>query len=942
MKIPKNKPVENSRVVLERAESLARRPLSADERSTIGTEFNPSRRASKALAGDFVNPIAIPLSVRPGQVADPRPLSKLFKATKEDLETLDRISDAMGIALKESYNAVATKENDLIGELKTLRDKISSLKLYARDITDDDQYVAYTFTDGTEIGQAEGTQATYVEAEGAIVLPVLSTSVQTIRDIAIQEGSNGAPGNNFERDRARNGSVNQITDGAAQTWFEYERVTDRREGQLKLILKLTLEEPAVINRIRVVPANLGTSNWVEIEDIEIETERGVVSIKSDIASASWDESENPFKLSPAAAKFAGEGLYTFAPRMARAVTVTLIQDEPYNILNGAKVRYAIALREVELMQVEFGSEGEFALAPARFPRPATSLGFIQSISPADPRLSKAQFSVSTDGGATWKEVSPLDNKDSAKTEALILETPTQDVMVRGKLERISEGFQRAIDQGEDVLLERSLVVTGGAVTSGITLEAQPETYLEVIETRYGAQGDYGNKLFLGRSSGGLGASQVFELPIVFDKDDLSILVNGEEWSRVVSFASETEKGFLYDQTGDQPRIVLGDGIDPVLPSTGLGGAVPQAGSEIYLKVAKLENPNISAIEGGHKLWLKYESSKVKDSTRVMFRDLTLKQNTLKAGPGANYIDIPWEHTNITKTALSTPEFDYILNGFEDVFQNGQLEFEGLGVGRFSIDFDNNRLWLSEAIPNVGGDLTFTYTHTTRKIIPTSDWKFSDREAAIEVRSDLAVAKTSHKIVAATPGRTLDLDGVSLEAKPFSIVRGSIKGIDLGGTIGISKTLETEITFINGAAEFQKIRSSVGSLLGYFSVDYEDNVLHLPPTDGIAAADQGFLPGRIQFSYISFELHYDLGRVLKEGADYTTEGNAIETTAFFADRVSGLSRRIKRGIDLHVRYNIIDTGEIDGTLVERFYTPVLRDLAIIGIGLDPRLGTLESL
>ncbi len=185
MKIPKQKRLKNPRVVREQAEQLARRPLTANEGSALGMDENPLRRARKALAADSVFPIARPLKIKPGDIADPQPLNDLFGAVEEDLNVLARTGDVMGDLLVRAQNTLATGENDLVGELKTLRERIAALKLYVRDITDDDQYIAYSFTDGRSIDVPDGTAATYEEGEGAILLPIEETKDVEIKTVTI-------------------------------------------------------------------------------------------------------------------------------------------------------------------------------------------------------------------------------------------------------------------------------------------------------------------------------------------------------------------------------------------------------------------------------------------------------------------------------------------------------------------------------------------------------------------------------------------------------------------------------------------------------------------------------------------------------------------------------------------------------------------------------------
>lgn len=943
MKIPKIKPIEDSRLLAQQAQRLRARPLSAAEAQTIGAQENPDREASRALAGDYVNTIARPLRVRPGQIADPTPINDFFRKTKDDLEIITSISKDLEAFLVATHNVVATKENDIIGELKTLRDKIAVLKLYATDITDDDLYVAFTFTDGTKIDvPGSGDQLTYEETEGALMLPVVGIVEPEIESITIAGGSNGMPGNNFDRTRQRNGALEALIDGQPSTMFEYERVGDRRSGPLRLTLRLQLKEPTIINRIVINPANLGTTEWVKVKDIELQVDQRFVSIKDDIQSPSWDLSNDPFRLSPAASKYAGQGVYTFKPRMVKAVQITLTQDEPYPILNGRRDRYVIALREINLQQVEFKKEGVFLLREQSFQRPVRALGFIQNLKPFEEALASIDYSVSTNGGESWVDIASFENKDVAKTEALVLDAPSSFVTIQGTIKRLSEGFRNPVGQGEENLIDRSRVHSSGTVTGPISLEAIPQHYLEVIETRYGHSGNYGPKFFLGRTTGTLGNAQVIELPMVLDKDDLTLLVNGQEWPRVVGFTDTTTEGFVYTPNGDYPSITLGDGTDP--DDGGFGGALPPAGAELYLKISKGENPQVEPIQGGFKFHLKYGASKVRESTAVIFRDLKIRQTSQTAGPDTTIVELPWEHADIEIQNIGTPELDYIADGVAVPFQNGEVEFQNLAPNNYySVDYENGRIHLADPVPRDGGDLTVEYEYTLRTLIPDAEWKYADRENAIEVKSALITPKQgSKRQLEQLVKRVLDLDGVNLRERPYSIIPGTVQGVDENGVVGISRVLQTEVKYINGSAEFERLRLQGGSLLGYFSVNYKENALHLPRFDGLAAEDQGFLPGKIIWQYISSEIHYNLGRKLEIGREYMHKDRTIETTPYFLDRLVDLNRRLGRSVDLHIRYNYIGEAAIDGVLLEKYYSPVLRDLAVVGIGIDPRLGTLESL
>lgn len=939
MKIPKHKPVENSRILLEQAEELAGRILTAAEEEALGTEENPQRRASRALRSDFIKPITRGLKIRPGQPASSAPLNKLFTSTKEDLEVLSRVSGIMGQAMVTDYNVMTTKESDLIGELKTLRDKISALKLYATDLTDDDQYIAYTFSDGTKVEQAG---ATYNEAEGAMTLPEGGSEEIPVDKIEIIEGSNGRAGNQADRTRPTHGNVNTILDGHHATWFEYERLSDRREGDVKLVLKITFKEPSILNRITVTPANLGTTNWVKIEDIQIQTDTRFVSIAADVASPSWSESDNPFELSPASSKFAGTGSYTFEPRMARAVQLTFVQNEPYPILDGRRLRYAIALRDITLEKVSFDEEGEFTLFTSKFPAPVRAIGLVHNLSPGDPKDALVEYSISTDRGGTWIDMVGLENKDAAKTEALFLERPTDVVQVRAKLKRLSEGFTGDRGERKDSVEVLSNLIATPSFTTLHPLDQKPISFVEVIQAGIGGAGDVSPPMFLGTGSGSVGVPTTFELPIKFEKEDISTLVDGEEWPLVNSFTDEEHKAVIYDDSGRFAQIIFGDGIPP--DQDGMGGAIPTGTAQVYLKVDPLKKAVFERVDGALEAELQYPSDKIKDLTEVYYRDLHLQIGESRTGPGSSYIQLPDRHSSITLVSLATSENDYFALGSEVAFQNGIIEFEGLAAGFYwSIDPDAQKIHVSPSVPANGGDLVSTYTYVDKVLIPQKEWEYSKTENKIIIRSEAFTPKTGRKVIEnAIVSRTLEVLPTGFALGDYTLVKGSVKGVDLNGITGISRTLESEVDFIDGATEFVSVRAQGGSLLGTFSVDYEKRTIYLPPQDGIGAADQGFLPGKIDFEYVGSEIHHGLGLLLKSGVDYLPRNSVVEFTPKFVTQAAEVVKRTRTGKQLHIRYDGNPATSIEGAALEPHYSPVLRDLAVVGVGIDSRLGTLESL
>lgn len=944
MKIKKLKPAPNSSILSEQARTLSEAPRTANDDYLQLEAGEGLRRALAALDAEDVEPITQRLKITPGTPADPAPLNTFLSNSETDLRSLYGINQQIRKGMLARYNSVASKEADIIGNLKTLRERLSTLKLYARNIANENQYITYSFTDGQQIGLPDSENvATYSEEEGALLLPIetgaiLKPEIAKIEILA--QDSNGVIGNNSDRNRSRNAVVEAINDGQTHSWFEYERIQNARGEDLRLSIKFLLREPSIINRIRIDPVNFGTRNWVKIEDIIIQTENGIISVRDDISTPTWDADEDPFQLSPAASKYAGQGLYTFSPVLARTIQITFVQSEPYAIENGSKLRYAIGLREIDILQVPFTTEGEFLLKPAVFKTPVRTIGLVNNIAPYDPTFVTLSYQISTDGGTTWLPITPLENVSFDKKEALTFDTPIQSLMLKGKIVRDDASFQQKLP--EDLIKEAEIMTAISSPSTRIPLEVKPESYLEVIRIGLGCCGETGHPLFLGTISQN-GEAPFFYLPLKADRERLHVLLNGEEWPILEQFESINTTGVLYDDTSTPPQLVFGDGN-----ADGLGGRIPPSGAEVYIYL----DADKKAVFSNQKPYiteLSMQSDKIVETTKVCFRDLTVKTGEVHTGPGQYFVEFPPNHRIIQIVSVdngtsyepilgadSWPEtvgqYGIHYDGYG--FRNGRFEFVTAEGNWYGTDWDNNKLFFSPANSSQQ-QMTVTYRYIDILILENTEWRYHPTENKLTITSDRFTPRTGlFEIQEDSEDRVVNVvEGLDpFNGNGVTLVRGSLQPLDTNGA-GMRRILESEVSFINGATEFINLRQD--NLEGFYSADYKKGIICLPP--GIT-----FPAGQIKFMYVAAEISYGLGERLISGKDYIANDMVIDLTPTYIHNYTESNRnRPDRG-KLLARYDYRPGTTLQDPERAKFYSPVLRDITIVGVGIDPRLSTLETL
>lgn len=928
MRVPKKRPIQGSSILLAQSEQIAKSPSLISE-TDDSTEA--SRRALAALDAEDVTPMAVLKKIVPGTPADPSILNQFFVSTESDLNAVYTAGLNMQQGLVNTYNVVASKEADIIGSLKTLRNKISTLKLYSTDLSSTNQYLFLSFGDATQLSVPDsGTPLAYSEEEGALYLPFAAPLTQVpIKAIKILDGSNGSPGNSKETTRPRNNNPRAISDGDLHTWFEYERIQNTKNGALTLNLELQLASPSVINHIRIDPINFGTAHWLTISDIKLQTTLGPISIRPDLQTSEWTPDTDVLALSPATSRFAGQGVYTFSPAEVTSVTISLIQNEPYPINDGALLRYAIGLREIILGRYTFESAGAFKTSALTFQQPVRTLALKNSIAPYGQSFVAASYEVSVDGGQKWMPIVPQENQDDSLQEVISFDAPVSDIILRGTVTKDSSKFELLRSPSAGSVVESIIPIP--RLSSKLPLEQTPDTFVEVLQLGLGSCGTSGHPLFLGSIRGGAEASVLY-MPAELPREKIRVLVDGEYYPVLESFTTVNDIGVLYDETASPPQLIFGDGIED-----GLKGRKPHAGAEVYLYITPDTTASISGA-GPFIIDLSFDSDTIPETTSIAFKGPETKAGIITSGPGQRFVQFP-EGQFVTHIALATNGDEYSpLVGSEDRytdqdgsdygFRNGSLEFKGLNGRHYSMDWAANKLYFDP--PNSSSqEMSITYAYRDNVVLSPNEWSYVNGRNQIKVTSTQLKPKICSVDILHSDARQINLiQGLSQVGQyDAAVISGSI----VGTTADMRRALETEVPFINGAREFQSLYSTQG----FYSVDYKRGFLHIPLGESLPA-------GQIRFSYLTPEISYGLAKRLRPEIDYKLQDNAIIFLPSFINSFAEQSRNRPERNTALIRYDYKPSVVASDKSLAPYYSPVIRDITLIGTSIDPRLGTLEAL
>ena len=752
-----------------------------------------------------------------------------------ELENVESIAVA-------NFNYLTTESNRLTARLKSVSSKLGDFILYSLNPSRDAFFFKDSFNDLSKIdinsGLLNAPQCEINQAEGIITLPIdrsVDSRILIKETPIINPNSNGVVGNNQELNVPFNGDLSVLLDSNPDTWFEFERVVvglDDDKVPLVLDLTINLGQETVINHIRVNPNNFGTKTVIQIDEIETSIDGQVyTSIKDDvpIAGFSTQDEENIFSLAPSTSKFAGQGIYTFTPRKVKYVRFVFRQTEPYTIAtnNGERLRYAIGLRDIDILGYAYQSTGELISKPFESISEIRKVVLSANQNPSQlSELTEIQYSVSPNDGATWYRIQPSEfqgpvgiesvpevlNFNSIDDGSITTSVPVNSLRLKARLVRNDTAF---VDGSStfNKTTEAKAEVHGVPRESpfNIELEESPvDGTIQVIDPLFGSRGLPEAPYILGHAMDKIDL-RTYRLPFtdlprpikkvlsggawhtepVPASEWVHIAIGGEEWEQATQPLSSYTIDFnnlgnykKYNLDINKKTLSFGDGLTNTLS--------PPSDQPVALWF-DAERLFPSATENDHIAPLEFATSNNKDDMTIKRYDI-IKETTELIPRKATIIRLSQENL-VDITGIQ----GVFGGGNQQTFVNGKEELSS--SAHWSIDTEAGIIYLKT--PTSGtADVSVSYTYQPIYTLTTDDWDWATTNI---LRDSVSIKDTAWKTITIEEETLPTTSGLkSLDVSKFSLVKGTLV-LDLeenGGPLADSSQnpFAKEVDFVNGVEE----------------------------------------------------------------------------------------------------------------------------------------------
>lgn len=778
----------------------------------------------------------------------PEDFNNNFQDVSDDLEVIFSEFENMEDVILGGFNYMVSRLNRLNAKMKSVSSQLADYILLSNNPTKDAIFFADTFNNLSRVEfnsqLLNKDQCEVNDGEGIVTLPVDRSSQQklTVSNLpVINSNSNGVIGNNNETGASFNGDISVVLDGNPDTWFEYERVVSE-DDNTPLVLDLTVNfgQEYIINFVRINPNNFGTRTQIEILAIDTSVDgKQFVSIKDDIPIAGWvvEDEENVFTLAPSTSKYAGQGLYTFTPRKAKYVRLSLRQSTPYVIStsSGNQFRYAIGLRDVHIEALPFKSSGEMISSEFVSTDEIRKVVVLSNQNP-DPSttssLASIKHYVSPDNGITWHQVRPkvssgkanttqevpeLLDFNGAETNSIKTSNAVYSLRYKALLERNPDAFTNdAPELSQETAPTTELHSSPGTTPFVLNLQKSPvRDTVKLVDANFGSRGDSENKYKIGT---GIGAQHQITLPWaplkrVYEKDTsgsptyldetsaLKLYVNGELWTQgALAAAGATDK--VYQLEFETGTVKCGNGTN---------GAVFPSGAEVsvYLDEERL----IPSSSSPHTAALDYPTVNDQKSVTIEVLDaLTADLVTLKRGAKVHKLK-PWIDENTTIVFSDGTVF-----ASEQTFINGSNEFTAPTAGKYSIDYEKGMLYSADRTSSTA-DTTVYYFYTPRTKLADSEWSFADVNGGL---SNAITISDNKWITIPIEDEDITSSVKYLNFENRGIVRGTVVFSD-------TTTFAQEVDYIDGRTELLGLTKTTEQIAPISGTGLQTFTLNAPIT-----------------------------------------------------------------------------------------------------------------
>lgn len=749
-----------------------------------------------------------------------------------------------------NFNFITTEANRLTTRLKKVSSLLGDFILYTNNPTKDSIYFKDSFNDLSKLDPLSALlneeECNINQAEGIVTLPIDKEQDATItikENPIVNSNSNGVAGNNQEIGKDYHGNIKDILDNNPDTWFEYERITttlDEGTEPLTLDMTVNLGTEQIVNYVRINPNNFGTKTVVKIKEIETSLNGKVyTSVKDDIpiGDFTYEDEENVFTLAPSSSKYAGQGIYTFTPRKAKYIRFVFTQDEPYVIDTtvGARLRYGIGIRDIELKNIKYKPKGEVVSSTFSLLDEVRKVSIESNQNPSQPsELASITWQVSPDNGSTWHEIQPIDypGRSGQETTPELLEfngpsedtittaVPVNSLRIKAILNRTDEAFtEKSSTLQQDQVLANEIYQIPSSSPFVISLENPPiDGTIVVIDPLYGSRGIPESPYIFGPA----GREETkFRLPYKnFPRpmkkvevatnnyktvaspvtDYMHVEIAGEEWTQasglLSTFSADYDSSTVYRLFNFNPAngvIEFGNGINTYKPDTDAELSIYFDAERVYPSEDKDHIAELEFATSNNKndMTIKRYGT-IKDATEILARKATILR--LKNQEITDY------------TALTTKINSMLLaltgtTGEEQSFLNGKDEL--IQDYHWSIDTKEGLLYLSTETPNYE-NVTISYKYQPITVLTTDDWEWGTNNL---LKNTIKIKKSAWIVEDIEDEEIASISGTNVfDVANLGVVKGSVSFTltdSITGTIANSYNnypFVKEVDFIDGILE----------------------------------------------------------------------------------------------------------------------------------------------
>lgn len=804
-------------------------------------------RIIESFYKEIDHPIFTPTSIQEGDLPDADLYNKIWNQILDDLSIVFSELENLESLTLNNFNFVATETSRLLARLKNVSSSLGDYILYSTNPTRDAFYFKDSFNDLSRIDSNSlllNKPQCYVDQDqGIVTLPIdvsKESIIKTNIDPVLNNSSNGTVGNNQQIGASYNGDPKVILDNNPDTWFEYEKVVgpkDKSEDPLILDITINLGTEQVVNYIRINPNNFGTKTSIIIDRIETSLDGKVyLNVKDDIPIGDFltKDEENVFILAPSTSKYAGQGIYTFTPRLAKYVHFVFKQTEGYSIKTptGDKLRYAIGLRDIDIRGIQYLPEGEIISKEYSFvgDEEIRKVALDANQNPTEESLlASIKYFLSPDNGQTWTEIRPKSFEGFANEESTVREIvdfngsdentintnlPVTSLRLKAELVRNNEAFVPGVSTFRQEVKSTSEIhkIPDGAPFE-LELEQPPvEGTIEVIEPHYGSRGREDSPYVIGHAGGSDAQISTYYLPFSSFKQGkkkvlqnsglyrletapmnewIHFAVGGEEWTAATAALStysadySTDTEFrLFRFNPNRGVLYFGNGINTMKPP--IGQPIVMWMDEERLYPSEVANSHVA------KLDFKTTNDK---SQFDLFR-YEAEQPASQVLPRKASV-IRLEHKNITDLGSISTVLSLLGFTSQVTFVNGRDELST--TGRWSIDTEEGVIYLSNETPS-NVDRTIDYRYEEEIKLSSDQWDWSTDESvrdSIVIKDEawITIHEDDNRIPVTEGTRVIDLEH-------FAIVKGTLElEFETDEFDSSEDPLLKEVPFIDGIREF---------------------------------------------------------------------------------------------------------------------------------------------